>query len=274
MMTDYRELCKRIDAELPRLFRTLPRNTYGVREIPAFAARTSPVAYYYPGSATSGVPGYFMVNTSNLALRPKFARTSLTIHEAVPGHHFQIALAQELADEGTQHPFRTRLGFTAFVEGWALYTERLGLEMGERRGSALEPTGGNRGLYQDPYDNFGRLSDEIWRACRLVVDTGLHAKGWTRQQAIDYLLANTAISEIDARSEIDRYIGWPGQACAYKIGQLEILDMRAKAELALGEAFDIRGFHDALLLQGAVPLPVLRRLAEQWVEAERARTAR
>ncbi len=268
MMTDYRELCKRIDPELPRLFRTLPRNTYGVREIPAFAARTSPVAYYYPGSATSGVPGYFMVNTSNLALRPRFARVSLTIHEAVPGHHFQVALAQELADEGVQHPFRTRLGFTAFVEGWGLYSERLGLEMGERRGSALRPTDANRGFYQDPYDNFGRLSDEMWRACRLVVDTGLHAKGWTRQQAIDYLLSNTAISEMDARSETDRYIGWPGQACAYKIGQLEILDMRAKAEAALGEHFDIRGFHDAVLLQGAVPLPVLRRVVERWVAVQ------
>ena len=270
MMTDYRELCKRIDAELPRLFRTLPRNTYGVREIPAFAARTSPVAYYYPGSSTTGVPGYFMVNTSNLTLRPKFARTSLTIHEAVPGHHFQVAIAQELASEGGQHPYSTRLGFTAFVEGWGLYSERLGLEMGETRGSALAPTAKNRGFYQDPYDNFGRLSDEIWRACRLVVDTGMHAFGWSRQQAIDYLLANTAISTLDAASEVDRYIGWPGQACAYKIGQLEILAMREDAERRLADKFSVRDFHDAVLGSGAIPLPVLKEIIERWIKSQEA----
>lgn len=273
MLREYRDICKRIDPELPKLFRTLPRNTYGVREIPAFAAKTSPVAYYYPGSARSGVPGYFMVNTTNLRQRPKFAALSLTIHEAVPGHHFQVALADELGDMGTQHPFRTLLGYTAFVEGWALYSERLGLEMaGGAVGNALRPGSlrpGERGLYRDPYDNFGRLSDEMWRACRLVVDTGIHAFGWSRQQAIDYLLANTAITTQDAASETDRYIGWPGQACAYKIGQLRMLAMREKAQSTLGERFDVREFHDALLLGGALPLPVLEARIDRWIAQQR-----
>lgn len=272
MMRDYRELCKRIDPELPALFRTLPRNTYGVREIPAFAARTSPVAYYYPGSARSGVPGYFMVNTFNLRQRPRYGAVSLTIHEAVPGHHFQIALADELAESGVQHEFRGLLGYTAYVEGWALYSERLGLEMaGGTLGNALDPARvrpEDRGFYRDPYDNIGRLSDELWRACRLVVDTGIHAMGWERERAIAYLLANTAITEVDAASEVDRYIGWPGQACAYKIGQLEILRLRALAQQRLGERFDIRSFHDAVLLTGAVPLPVLEQRVERWIAAQ------
>jgi uncharacterized protein (DUF885 family) len=264
MMTDYRDLCKRIDAELPALFSLLPRNTYGVREIPAFAARFSPAAYYYPGSARTGIPGYFMVNTSNLGIRSTFSKTSLTMHEAVPGHHFQIAIAQELAESSNQHPFRSTISVSAFVEGWALYAERLGLEMGDTPGSALTPTAPNRGFYQNPYDNFGRLSDELWRACRLVVDTGIHSKNWTRQQAIDYLLTNSAISTLDAESEVDRYIGWPGQACAYKLGQLEILSLRADTERRLGPRFNIREFHTRLLRNGALPLPILRAELERW----------
>jgi uncharacterized protein (DUF885 family) len=273
MMRDYRIICKRIDPELPRLFKTLPRNPYGVREIPAFAAKTSPVAYYYPGSSRSGVPGYFMVNTTNLRQRPKFCAISLTIHEAMPGHHLQTALADELADAGQQHPFRTLLGYTAFVEGWALYSERLGLEMaGGPAGATLRPATlkpDERGMYTDPYDNFGRLSDEMWRACRLVVDTGIHAFGWSRQQSIDYLLANTAITPLDAASETDRYIGWPGQACAYKIGQLTILRLREEAQRELGDHFDVREFHDAVLLGGAIPLPVLETRLQRWIAQQR-----
>ncbi len=270
MMRDYRELAKRIDPELPRLFRTIPRNQYGVREIPRFAARTSPAAYYYDGSLRAGTPGYFMVNTTNLRQRPKFAAISLTIHEAVPGHHFQIALADEL--EGV-HPFRTQLGYTAFVEGWALYSERLGLEMaGGAIGNATRPAQlapSERGLYAAPLDNVGRLSDELWRACRLVVDTGLHAFNWPREQAINYLLENTAISSHDATSEIDRYIGWPGQACAYKIGQLKILQLRERAQQQLGAAFDVREFHDIVLLGGAVPMPVLEDRVNRWLASKR-----
>lgn len=252
MMRGYRDLCKRIDPELPRLFKTLPRLTYGVREIPRFAAPASPAAYCYPGSIRSGVPGYFMVNTYAMDQRPRYGMVSLTIHEAVPGHHFQLAIADEL--EGL-HRFRSLVEYTAYVEGWALYAERLGLEMGE----------GPRGFYTDPYDNFGRLSDEIWRACRLVVDTGLHRFGWSRQRAIDYMLANSAGTELDTISEVDRYIGWPGQACAYKIGQLKILELRHKAEKALGASFDVRAFHDAVLLGGALPMPVLERRVERWI---------
>lgn len=270
MMRDYRELAKRIDPELPRLFRTIPRNQYGVREIPRFAARTSPVAYYYDGSLRAGTPGYFMVNTTNLRQRPKFAAISLTIHEAVPGHHFQIALADEL--EGV-HPFRTQLGYTAFVEGWALYSERLGLEMaGGAIGNALRPAElapEERGLYAAPLDNVGRLSDELWRACRLVVDTGLHAFNWPREKAIAYLLDNTAISSHDATSEVDRYIGWPGQACAYKIGQLKILQLRERAQQQLGAAFDVREFHDVILLGGALPMPVLEERVNRWLAGKR-----
>jgi uncharacterized protein (DUF885 family) len=273
MLRDYRELCKRIDPELPRLFATMPRNPYGVREIPRFAAKTSPVAYYYSGSARAGTPGYFMVNTTNLRQRPKYAAISLTIHEAVPGHHFQIALADELADDGgTIHPFRTQLGYTAFVEGWALYSERLGLEMaGGEIGNALTPASlapSQRGLYAQPLDNAGRLSDELWRASRLVVDTGLHAFNWPRERAIAYLLDNTAISDLDAASEVDRYIGWPGQACAYKIGQLKILELRQRAVATLADRFDIREFHDVILLGGSLPLPVLEDRVNRWLASK------
>ena len=275
MVADYREIAKRIDPELPRLFGTLPRNTYGVREIPRFAAKTSPAAYYYNGSVRSGQPGYFMVNTTNMRQRTKASAISLTIHEAVPGHHFQISLADELAETNGQHPFRTLLGYTAFVEGWGLYSERLGLEMaGGEIGNAMDPPGlrpEQRGLYVDPYDNFGRLSDEVWRACRLVVDTGMHSMNWTRDRSIQYLRANSAITEHDTVSETDRYIGWPGQACAYKIGQLKILELRRRAMERLGDRFDVRRFHDAVLLGGALPLPVLESRIDRWIEAEQSR---
>ncbi len=263
MLRAYRDIAKRIDPELPKLFRTLPRNTYGVAPIPKFASESSPAAYYYPGSIHSGTPGNFMVNVGNLRQRPKFAMLSLTMHEAVPGHHLQGSISDEL--EGV-HPIHQITNYSAYVEGWAVYCERLGLEMGPNAGSALDPTGERKGFYSEPRDNFGRLSDEIWRACRLVVDTGIHSLGWSRQRAIDYLLANTAISGVDAASEVDRYIGWPGQACAYKLGQLQMLAMRTHAQEALGQAFDVREFHDALLSEGALPLPVLRARMDRWVE--------
>lgn len=272
MLRGYRDICKRMDAELPKLFRHLPRNTYGVRAIPKFAAMTSPAAYCYPGSIKSGVPGYFMVNTYALDQRPRYGMVSLTLHEAVPGHHLQSAITDELdLDQPGLHPYRTLAGNTAYVEGWALYCELLGLEVGDSP-QVRAPDGttsGGRGFYADPYDNFGRLSDEIWRACRLVVDTGLHAKGWTRQAAIDYMLANSAGTEVDTVSEIDRYISWPGQACAYKIGQLTILNLRRRAERDLGAAFDVRAFHDAVLGAGVLPLPVLEKRMGRWIEARR-----
>lgn len=254
LLTHYRDICKQIDGELPRLFGVLPRNPYGVREIPRFAAPTSPTAYYYPGSLKSGVAGYFMANTHALDQRPKYEAIALTLHEAVPGHHLQIALAQEIEGE---HPLRNLNGYTAFVEGWALYAERLGLEVGG--------DGSPYGLYADPYDDFGRLNMEMWRACRLVVDPGMHAMGWARQRAIDFMLANSALSKLNIENEVDRYIGWPGQACGYKIGELKIRALRRRAESALGTGFDVRAFHDTVLGAGAMPLPVLEARVDRWI---------
>lgn len=266
LLAGYRDICKRIDAELPQLFGRLPRLTYGVREMPAFMAPTSPTGYYYTGSLKTGLPGWFVANTYRLDQRPKYEMIALAIHEAVPGHHLQIALSLEM--EG-QHPFRELLGFTAFVEGWALYSERLGLEMAGGDGGRT-----HRGLYEDPYDDFGRLTYEMWRACRLVVDTGIHGafegSAWSRQRAIDFMLKNTALSRVNIEREVDRYIGWPGQACGYMIGRLRILDIRAKAEAALGDRFDVRSFHDAVLGSGAVPLKVLEEQVRGWVESRRA----
>lgn len=255
LLNAYKVVCKDIDAAMPELFGKLPRLSYGVRPIPTFASSAAPTAYYYPGSSEAAIPGYFMANTSQLDQRPKYEMVALTLHEAVPGHHHQIALAQELEN---QHPLRSTMGFTAFVEGWALYAERLGLEVG----------GGERGLYADPYDDFGRLNYEMWRAMRLVVDTGIHALGWDRQRAIDYMTANSALSAHNIASEVDRYIAWPGQATGYMIGQIKIRELRAEAESALGDRFDRRTFHDAILESGAVPLPVLEDKIRRWIEAQ------
>jgi uncharacterized protein (DUF885 family) len=257
LLAGYREISKRIDPEMPRLFGTLPRNTYGVREIPRFAAVSSPTAYYYRGSLRAGLPGWFMANTHRLDQRPRYSMIALTLHEAVPGHHLQIALADELEDV---HEYRQWVGFTAFGEGWALYAERLGLEMEE---------GLPHGIYADPYDDFGRLSFEMWRACRLVVDTGLHAKGWTRQHAIDFMMANTALARFDIEREVDRYIGWPGQATGYKIGELKIRELRQRAQQALGDRFDLRAFHDVVLLAGSIPLEVLEARVDRWIASQR-----
>lgn len=260
LLAGYRAIAKEVDPELPGLIRTLPRLTYGVREMPAFMAPTSPTAYYYPGSVKNGVPGYFVANTYRLDQRPKYEMIALTLHEAAPGHHIQNAVVLELEELGL-HPWRMLQGYTAFGEGWALYSERLGLEMGN----------GERGMYDDPYDDFGRLSYEMWRAMRLVVDTGIHAFGWSRDRAIEFMLDNSALTRTNIEREVDRYISWPGQALGYKLGELEIRRLRALAEESLGDRFDIRDFHDQLLWSGSVPLPVLRHKIERWIETNRER---
>jgi uncharacterized protein (DUF885 family) len=263
LMAGYQRLAKVIDPEMSRLFRTLPRLSYGVREMPRFIAMRAPTAYYYPGSLETGVPGWFIANTYRLDQRPKYEMISLTLHEAVPGHHHQYALVQELAQAGLPE-WRTTADYTVFGEGWGLYSERLGLEMGDDARSPNNPKG--KGLFTDPYDDFGRLSYEMWRAMRLVVDTGMHALGWERARAIQFMLDNSALTQTNIENEIDRYIAWPGQAVAYKIGELRIRDLRSKAEEELGERFDVRGFHDAVLMQGAVPAQVLDAQVKAWVE--------
>jgi uncharacterized protein (DUF885 family) len=242
---------KRIDGELPRLFKTLPRLSYGIRAIPDFSAPGNTTAYYQPGAGDGTRAGTYYVNTYDLKSRPLYEVEALSLHEAVPGHHLQIAIQQELGDLPN---FRRFSGFTSFVEGWALYAERLGLEMG---------------FYTDPYSNFGRLSYEMWRACRLVVDTGMHALGWTRQQAIDFMAENTSSTLLNIANEVDRYIGWPGQALAYKIGELKIRELRAHAEASLGSRFDVREFHDQLLGSGAVSLDVLEKLVQDWIVTQK-----
>lgn len=263
LLHGYRELAKRVDAELPRLFRVLPRNTYGVRELPKYMQSTAPNGYYYPGTLAAGVPGFFMVNTYRLDQRPTYEMTALFLHEAVPGHHLQIALQSEIE---TGHRIRRIADYTVFVEGWALYAEQLGLEMTSSEGASPD-----RGLYADPYQDFGRLSYEMWRACRLVVDTGIHAKGWTRAQAIQYMLDNTALSPLNIEKEVDRYISWPGQALGYMIGLLEIRALRKAAETALGDRFDLREFHDVLLGAGGLPVSALEDRIRRWVGHVKAR---
>ena len=247
LIRGYRDIAKRIDPGLIRLFGRLPRLPYGVIPVPSYAAKSQTTAYYEPGSLRAGRPGYFFANTYDLKSRPKWEMEALTLHEAVPGHHLQLALAQE--QEGLPE-FRKYGGYTAFVEGWGLYAESLGSELG---------------LYEDPYSKFGQLTYEIWRAIRLVVDTGMHVKGWSRQQAIDFFAANSAKTPHDIEVEIDRYIVWPGQALAYKIGELKFKELRAAAKTALGEKFDIRKFHDAILENGALPLDVLDRRMKEWI---------
>ncbi|MGE5123850.1 MAG: DUF885 domain-containing protein [Acidobacteriaceae bacterium] len=240
---------KRMDGELPRLFKTLPRLPYGIRAVPDYAAPGETSAYYNPGLGDGTRAGVYYVNTYDLASRPLYEIEALSLHEAVPGHHLQLALQAELSDLPM---FRRYTGYTSFVEGWALYAERLGLEVG---------------FYTDPYSNFGRLSYEMWRACRLVVDTGMHALGWTRQQAIDHLVENTSSTLLNIINEVDRYIAWPGQALAYKLGELKIRHLRERAEARLGNRFDLREFHDVLLLSGAVPMEILENMIEGWLKS-------
>lgn len=252
LLAGYRDIAHRIDPELPRFFGKLPRLTYGVKPIPAYAQKSAPAAYYESGSQRGARPGWFLANTFNLPSRLKWQMECLTLHEAVPGHHLQISLAQEMQNVPE---FRKYSGYTAYVEGWALYCESLGGELG---------------LYKDPYSHFGELTFEMWRACRLVVDTGLHQFGWSREKALAYLMENTGKDEHEATVEIDRYIVWPGQADAYKIGQLKIRELRADATRELGDAFDIRSFHDALLANGALPLDVLEATMKEWIRAQKA----
>ena len=251
LLEAYRALGKRIDPELPKLFGKLPRTPYGVRAVPELSAPSAPAAYYYPPSGDASRAGYFYANTWKPQTRAGWEMEALTAHEAVPGHHLQMALANELPDvpEFRKHG----LELTAFVEGWGLYAESLGGELG---------------LYQDAGSRFGRLNFEMWRAVRLVVDTGLHAKGWTRKKAREYAAANAQKSEEEIAVEIDRYIAMPGQALAYKIGELKIQELRKRAQQKLGKHFDIRGFHDTVLGSGALPLDLLEKNVDAWIAAQ------
>lgn len=243
-------IVKRMDGALPRLFGRLPRQPYTVEPVPDAIAPKYTGGRYVGAPLTSTQPGRYWVNTYQLDSRPLYTLESLSLHEAVPGHHLQNALAKEL----DLPEFRRYYGIGAYGEGWALYSELLGLEVG---------------FYDDPYNNFGRLTYEMWRACRLVVDTGMHALGWTRQATLDYLSAHTALSIHEITTETDRYIAWPGQALGYKMGELKIRELRALAEAELGDRFDIRAFHDAVLLNGPVTLPVLDTVIRRWIETQR-----
>lgn len=244
-------ILKRMDGELPRLFKKHPRTPYGIRTIPDHIAPQSTTAYYFPPTGDGTRAGFYYVNTYDLRSRPLYELEALSLHEAVPGHHTQLALQFEMADMPN---FRRFSNVTAFIEGWALYAERLGLETG---------------FYQDPYSDFGRLTYEMWRACRLVVDTGMHALDWTRQQAIDFMAENSALTLLNIANEVDRYIAWPGQALAYKIGELKIRELRALAEEQLGSAFDLREFHDRLLENGSIPLTALSAHLQRWIAGEK-----
>ena len=251
LLKDASYICKRMDGRLPSLFGKLPRLPYGVEPVPAHLAPKYTGGRYIPAPVGGTRAGEYWVNTYALDKRPLYTLEALTLHESVPGHHLQIALQQEM----TGLPeFRRFSDVGAFIEGWALYAEWLGLEAS---------------FYRDPYSEFGRLTYEMWRACRLVVDTGIHAKGWTREEAIDYLESHTALSTHEVRTEIDRYIAWPGQALCYKMGELKIRELRRDAEAALGPKFDLRAFHDVVLGSGAVPLPVLAEQVRAWVAARK-----
>ena len=250
LVNGYRIIVKKIDPELAHEFGKLPRLPYGVCPIPDFKAPSQTTAYYQPGSPAAGRPGCYFVNTYNLHARPKWEMEALSLHEAVPGHHLQLSLGQEMENVPE---FRKHVGYSAFVEGWALYSESLGEELG---------------LYKDPYSKFGQLSYEMWRAVRLVVDTGMHSMGWTREQAIQFFKDNTGKTDQDITVEVDRYIVWPGQALAYKLGQLKIRELRTAAEKKLGANFNVRRFHDVVLEQGSVPLDVLEGHMQQWLEAQ------
>jgi len=253
LLDRYRVIAKRIDPGLAHEFGRLPRLPYGVLPVPEFRAASSPTAYYMPGAPATGRPGTFFANTYDLRARPTWEMEGLTLHEAVPGHHLQIALAQEVED---LPDFRKFTGPTAFIEGWGLYAESLGDELG---------------MYEDPYSKMGQYTYDMWRSIRLVVDTGIHALGWSRDRAIEFFRENAGKSEVDIAVEVDRYIVWPGQALAYKVGQLKIRELRTLAERELDGRFDVRRFHDCVLEEGAVPLGMLERRVRDWVAAEASR---
>jgi uncharacterized protein (DUF885 family) len=254
LMEKVARVTKIIDGKMPSLFGRLPRLPYGIKEIPAETAEGTTTAYYNRGSPEIGISGTYFVNTSKLDQRPYWEVPALSVHEAVPGHHHQIALQQELPLSNFR---KYGASFTAFTEGWGLYSERLGIEMG---------------LYDSPAKDMGRLSYEMWRACRLVVDTGIHAKGWSKQQAIAFMTDNSALSAANIEAEVNRYISWPAQALAYKLGELKIRELRAMATTELGPKFDLAAFHDAVLGQGSVPLDVLEQQIKDWVASEKAKS--
>lgn len=252
LIRGYRELKKNIDARLPKLFSDFPRADYEVRPVEAFRAQSAAGASYQSPSADGSRPGIFYINTYNLKAQPKFGMETLSLHEAAPGHHFQIAITQELEDLPRFRRFGN--GYVAYQEGWALYAESLGKDLG---------------LFTDPYQYYGRLSDEMLRAMRLVVDTGLHTRGWTRERAIRYMLDNSSLAQSDAEAEVERYMAIPGQALGYKIGQLRITEIRTKAQKALGSRFDIREFHSQVLRDGPLPLEVLEAKIDRWVAQQK-----
>jgi uncharacterized protein (DUF885 family) len=254
LLEDYREVVKRIEPQLPNLFNKLPQNRVEVVAVPAFSEKSQPAAYYLFGNLESKRPGRFFANLYSLKSRPKWATEVLTAHEAIPGHHLQLSIAEE---QRNLPEFRKVAGYTAYVEGWGLYAESLGKTLG---------------LYQDPYCEYGALAFEMWRAIRLVVDTGLHSMKWSRETAIEYCMANTPKDRHEAEVEIDRYLVWPGQALAYKIGQLKFLELRNKAQRELGDKFDIRDFHDTLLGSGALPLSETEALINRWIDQQKAKS--
>ncbi|AOE50417.1 DUF885 domain-containing protein [Kangiella sediminilitoris] len=252
LLQGYRDLQAKVNKLLPKMFDVQPKSDYEVRAVEAFRAESASGASYMAGSSDGSRPGIFYVNTFNLKGQPKFGMETLSLHEAAPGHHFQISLQQEV--EGLPM-FRRFGGLSVFSEGWALYAESIGKEMG---------------MFTDPMQYYGRLSDEMLRAMRLVVDTGLHAKGWSRQKAIDYMMENSSMADTDVVSEVERYIAWPGQAVSYKVGQRVITELRAEAEKKLGEQFDIREFHRQILIDGALPMPVLKTKIREWIASKQS----
>jgi uncharacterized protein (DUF885 family) len=250
LVAEYGQIKRRIDALLPRLFSLFPKADYEVREVESFRAESSAGGFYQPPSADGMRPGYFYVNTFNLKAQPKFGMETLSLHEAAPGHHFQIALQQEL----TGLPrFRRYGGYNAYVEGWALYAESIGKELG---------------VFTDPYQWYGRLADEMLRAMRLVVDTGLHSMAWSREQAMQYMATHSSMAASDIEAEVERYIVWPGQALGYKVGQLRIRALRTMAEKALGNRFDVKAFHAEVLRDGSLPLEILEVKLRRWVASQ------
>jgi uncharacterized protein (DUF885 family) len=251
LLDAYRGYLTPMQARLPQLFGHLPKTPFEVVPVPDYMAKTSASAYYQPGTPDGSRPGRLFIDTYNFADRDLDQVEATAYHEGLPGHHMQISIEQEMTDVPE---FRKFEGFTSYQEGWALYTERLGKDVG---------------LYQDPYSDYGRLEGDIWRAIRLVVDTGVHSQHWTRQQMVDYFHQHSGIDETDVQAETDRYIAWPSQAVAYKVGQLKILELRAKAKAALGDKFDIRAFHDQVIDAGALPLDVLSDRIDAWIASQK-----